>query len=364
MDSQPYDNVEFPIRRPAGAGTWSSTAQNTSTKLYSQNILAKDKQASTLEPLLEGDGGEVIDEDAELPQVEDQRQQATTLIANQNKKETNIDMNRGVYVPVVVIEQPRPLTETFTRNDFNPRSQNVVEDAYTRHSKFYKFNEKLMSQADEMKKEVWDVKGKPGEMLTYEQMIQGMLVDGEMLLLGGSWLYFSNLEFLDTEYKNSVKPPIGKGRLCLTNQRLLILSAETDTDASLSTYGDPITTKGGYKLALSKFNNIYFQNIPLSCFLNVELSAVVGTSEESRISYQKPLCCGLCSCFGKRCSDSWKASHPLPIPLNRRTVTLGASMPPWQTQTSIVVHLHPEMPLTAARDFVSQLQQHAPTIPS
>lgn len=86
MDSQPYDNVEFPIRRPAGAGTWPSSAQNTSTKLYSQNILAKEKQPSSLEPLLEGDGGEVIDEDAELPQVEDQRQQATTLITNQNKK--------------------------------------------------------------------------------------------------------------------------------------------------------------------------------------------------------------------------------------------------------------------------------------
>lgn len=94
---------------------------------------------------------------------------ASTLPASMTTSSSPIKTSK----PVVVIEQPRPLTETFTRKDFNPRSQNVVEDAYTRHSKFYKFNEELLSQADDMKKEVWDVKGKPGEMLTYEQMIQG-----------------------------------------------------------------------------------------------------------------------------------------------------------------------------------------------
>lgn len=58
-------------------------------------------------------------------------------------------------------------------------------------------------------------------------VLSGMLEEGEMLVLGGSWLYYNNIDFLDAEGKSSIKPSIGKGRLCLTNQRLLILSAES-----------------------------------------------------------------------------------------------------------------------------------------
>lgn len=58
-------------------------------------------------------------------------------------------------------------------------------------------------------------------------VLSGMLEEGEMLVLGGSWLYYNNIDFLDAEGKSSTKPSIGKGRLCLTNQRLLILSAES-----------------------------------------------------------------------------------------------------------------------------------------
>lgn len=58
-------------------------------------------------------------------------------------------------------------------------------------------------------------------------VLSGMLEEGEMLVLGGSWLYYNNIDFLDAEGKGSIKPSIGKGRLCLTNQRLLILSAES-----------------------------------------------------------------------------------------------------------------------------------------
>lgn len=56
-----------------------------------------------------------------------------------------------------------------------------------------------------------------------------MLIEGEMLLLGGSWLQFSNIDFLDPTGKESIKPSVGRGRLCLTNQRLLILSADIDS---------------------------------------------------------------------------------------------------------------------------------------
>jgi hypothetical protein len=58
---------------------------------------------------------------------------------------------------------------------------------------------------------------------------RGVLIEGEMLLLGGSWLQFSNVDFLEPNGKETIKPSIGKGRLCLTNQRLLLLSADVDS---------------------------------------------------------------------------------------------------------------------------------------
>ena len=74
----------------------------------------------------------------------------------------------------VIIEQPRSITTALTRADFNPRSQQVLDKAYTSHKHFYKLNETILDQANDMKEDVWDMKGRPGEMLTYEQLIQGI----------------------------------------------------------------------------------------------------------------------------------------------------------------------------------------------
>ena len=64
-------------------------------------------------------------------------------------------------------------------------------------------------------------------------------------------------------------------------------------------YGDAGEVgKGGYKLTVSKLNNIYFQNIPLDCFESVELSSTVGTAAESKLIPRKSSCCGLFSCVG------------------------------------------------------------------
>lgn len=78
----------------------------------------------------------------------------------------------------VIIEQPRSIASAFTRVDFNPRSQQILETAYTRHKHFCKLNEAILDQANDMKETVWDTKGRPGEMLTYEQLIQGITFRG------------------------------------------------------------------------------------------------------------------------------------------------------------------------------------------
>lgn len=88
-------------------------------------------------------------------------------------------------------------------------------------------------------------------------VLSGMLEEGEMLVLGGSWLYYNNIDFLDAEGKGSIKPSIGKGRLCLTNQRLLILSAESVLGTSQKHSIDFVACTG---LRLRRTSDSFVQN--------------------------------------------------------------------------------------------------------
>ncbi|CAG2240840.1 unnamed protein product [Mytilus edulis] len=387
MDAGPYDNVEFPPVRP-GSQTWSGP--QSSTKLYGYNVGSRDRVTGnvtpTLAPVAESDGN---DYNEELAEIGEQRQlinitsppgdtvvnaNKEIFIANTHGNTPNAVAHKSATMPNLtqqkftpqpspslsrtVVEQPRSIAKRFTELDLNPRSQDVFSKTHATKGKALLYKS-LMEEGNRMKENVWDVKGKPGEMLSYEQLLQGMLIEGEMLLLGGSWLQFSNIDFLDPTGKESIKPSVGRGRLCLTNQRLLILSADIDSDANLK---NPKETE--YTLEISKCTTTYFQNIPLNGVLAVELSAVVGNSQESRIVSQKPCCCcGFCSCLPiPCCMTTWKADVPVYKTINNRTIKIGVVMPPWLTQTLIVVHLHPDIPLTTGRDFVSLLHNHAPRI--
>ena len=71
LDNQPYDNVEFPIRRPVhGPGGWSSQGVGPQRA----NLIIGG-QSLTLAPVAEGGG---IEEEEELFTVDDQRQKGTT----------------------------------------------------------------------------------------------------------------------------------------------------------------------------------------------------------------------------------------------------------------------------------------------
>ena len=65
-------------------------------------------------------------------------------------------------------------TEDFTWDAFGPSSQEVFETAFTRHKDFSRLSDKVLKQGTKMKTNVWDVTGKPGETMTYEQLLQGM----------------------------------------------------------------------------------------------------------------------------------------------------------------------------------------------
>ena len=64
-------------------------------------------------------------------------------------------------------------SEDFTWDAFTPISQEVLESAFTRHNNFYRLSDRVLKQGTKMKSTVWDVAGKPGETMTYEQLLQG-----------------------------------------------------------------------------------------------------------------------------------------------------------------------------------------------
>lgn len=250
----------------------------------------------------------------------------------------------------------------FKRHDLDPASRAALEAAYTNHREFYRLNSKVLDEGALLKQDVLDIYRKAGESFSYEQLLQGMLEDGEMLLLGGCWLHYVHMEFKDETGEKMLRQPYGKGRLCLTNNRVLLLSADVYTDANLEPYGE-VQKERGYKLEVSKRNCVVFRNLPLSCFHSADLEVNIGTSAQTKITSKRAPCCGLCSCFGIACcSRSWHSEPPMTRSFNERIVRMGVALPPWERRSILVLHLDPGQSLTMARDFVVQLHQHSPNM--
>ena len=71
----------------------------------------------------------------------------------------------------------------------------------------------------------------------------GALVEGEKLLLSGGWVYFRDVQFYDPECSKQIKPPLGEGRICLTNLRMLLLCAETSSGKFMALQKNPGNTR-------------------------------------------------------------------------------------------------------------------------
>jgi len=257
--------------------------------------------------------------------------------------------------------------DDFKRQDLNPVSRRILEEKYTTHDDFYQLNTKVLDEGSLLKQDVNDIYRKAGESLTYEQLLQGMLVDGERFLLGSCWLYYTHVQFTDVDGKKVVREPYGRGRIGLTSKRALFLSTETYTDANLEEFGDPKTPSGGYKLEVAKMSSVVFKNIPLSNFHSAEMEVLNGTAAQTKITRQSKCCGCLASPFPNTflqwvClfKHQWASTPPMTRSITSRVMRLGVSMPPWQTRMYLDVTLDPTMSLTVARDFISQLHSFAP----
>ena len=85
IDNQPYDNVEFPIRRPIpGSGGWSSPGAGPQRA----NIITGG-QSLTLAPVAEGGAHE---EEEEVFVVEDQKQKGTIITPTTGTTTPNVSL--------------------------------------------------------------------------------------------------------------------------------------------------------------------------------------------------------------------------------------------------------------------------------
>ncbi|CAL1541635.1 unnamed protein product [Lymnaea stagnalis] len=450
----PYDNVEFPVRKP-GTGTWpgpAGTGSSTSVgsagaKLYGHQTTGRVGAGSKLAPVVEVEGSEdsssrlqvmSFGSTGQTPTVSYSQQSSnqgkvilqkhlssnssssevclqttttavstgaesmssaalsfsttatgstttavssggigakqavvattTTTGEKNNKPAIVVPNDSNTYIATQVtsssdtqkkktLKQVESEEEDFKRQDLNPGARTALERVYTHHPDFYQLNSKVLDEGSLLKQDVLDIYRKTGESLTYEQLLQGMLVDGERFLLGSCWLYFTHVQFLDVEGTKVLREPYGRGRVGLTSKRALFLSTETYTDANLEQFGD--TTKRpddlGYKLEVSKRSTVTFKNIPLSNFHSAEMEVVTGTAAQTKITKK----IGCCTCFGL-CPGRWISTPPMTRSINSRVLRVGVSMPPWQTRMFLDIHLDPSMSLTVARDFISQLHAFAP----
>lgn len=90
-----------------------------------------------------------------------------------------------------VVEQPRSIAKRFTELDLNPRSQEVFNETYEVENRT-NLQKILLDDGNRMKENVWDVKGKPGEIMSYEQLLQGLYNYGTV-----HCIYLSNKQFLN-----------------------------------------------------------------------------------------------------------------------------------------------------------------------
>ncbi|XP_074650521.1 uncharacterized protein LOC141905532 [Tubulanus polymorphus] len=253
-----------------------------------------------------------------------------------------------------------PQFTTFSELSFDPQSQNVLNQTHVTHQSHQRLKASIISQASMLQQMTRDQFSSMQDRMTYETLLNGLLFQGEGVLNNFQYLYYTHVEFL-SENGTEAGSPLLNGRALLTDRRLLLMSAEITQNAKLEQYGDPKKTPGGYHVTASQSDATSYKPIPLHNFYSIELHTASGVRAEQNINAEAPCCCGIFGCcFGltgmARCTKTWHPDMPLVNSYNERIIFLGTTLPPWGTRSMIKIHIHPNVSLTLAKDFVSALQ--------
>ncbi|XP_070576738.1 uncharacterized protein [Ptychodera flava] len=287
---------------------------------------------------------------------QDSRTHRTEMAQELYQVTENVPTTQQISRPAV-----RPNIPTvFNQSMYDPTSAMILGETNI-HMSRARLQSLISEQTSQMYQETVRTFSGMHDNLSYEDLLASLLFDGERLLVNNQYIYYSFISYLDEFGKPSGKEPMRQGRAFLTTQRLLLLSAENTAGASLSKFGDPKKLPGGYKVQTTCNDTLNYVSVPISCFRSVELYASVGARSEVNIQGTPPCCFGLCGCFGMNmCLKGWLYDPPQCQAYNDRYVTMGVIMPPWGHRMMLQMYLNPGVALTTVKDFIRDLQRHAP----
>jgi len=184
--------------------------------------------------------------------------------------------------------------------------------------------------------------------LSFDQLLEGLVYDGEVILLGsplaytGAWTIGQNVK--------SYSP----GKAFLTNKRLLLLSSNQATATTLEQFGDPKKNSTGFYYVTSSHGQVtFYEPFPLINFYSVSLQMKSMSSARVDVVSDSG---GCCPCI---CTKDWSMRNQTQSFENVRTITFGVELPPWHERAMMQIDLDPTVSLSFARDFISAFQKYA-----
>ncbi|XP_002731470.1 uncharacterized protein LOC100372056 [Saccoglossus kowalevskii] len=276
--------------------------------------------------------------------------------------------------PTAPMQGPGYTAQNFSPAMYNPFTANTIQELASTHKSRKQLEDVLNTNAKSSYQAAYQQYSSQHNNLSYDQLLQTLIFDGEELLMGGQYIYYTSVTFLDPTGKfQSGKPAMTRGRAFLTSRRLLLLSAE-EASASDITEERIGKTCNTYHLTTSMMDSMYLQSLPMEGFRSVDLNASVGVKTKTTVRGNKPECsrtCGsLCICFKpcctcceiESCMKQWSADIPSTQVQNERYVTIGTLIPPWAERMMVKIHFEQSMQLNFINNFLVEMQRHSPNI--
>jgi len=254
--------------------------------------------------------------------------------------------------------------------------------------------EAILSAGNASKAQAQDLMDRGQGSMTPAELLNGSLLDGEIIQMNGNALPFSSCEFFHFDLENPVIDPLVEvpkrtsilvrpaGQLVLTNKRLLLISSNKAEGASMQcTLTDVPTPEAvGCCTKISTKPRVYQAKTqtsagmwfyPLSVDRVKHATFTVGTeawvahhamaSRESCGPFTYECCCRGCfGCFGCCCSKKWSVGEQQASLTLERFVQLSVELPPWGLKATIIATLLPSVSLAFLRDFLRELTRVQP----
>ncbi|CAD5117461.1 DgyrCDS6228 [Dimorphilus gyrociliatus] len=276
-----------------------------------------------------------------------------TTSSRSRSKSKSVNPNDFANSGLFIDKQSREIMDHISRSHKNPKNGKML----------------IFKEGEKLKKLTKDNVRPSPDTLTYDQMLQELIVDGE-ILMQEQGIEFNKVE---TEgrcdgKKAFIRPNLVKGRMFLTNARLLFLSAEPIKATTLNLISNG-KRKSFYEVASFCNEEHHYQYLPLSCMKSIELQSRAGGKAEVDVQGLKPKYGGLFSCFGeffgaKSFQEKWtkNLNGCLTVQYNDKVLLIGAEIPPWKTKALLRINISEEVSLEGLIGYISVLQQMVPTL--